>query len=135
MLAGHIDEIGLMVNYISAEGFISVAGIGGVDPNVLPGTRVNVHTKDGVLLGLVGRKPIHLLEDDEPVRLVRVHAFRPFPAAAVVRARSSTQQSVAGVTSVPPRPPTNSASCSSPRRSPMSRRRRSCSRSPRAATN
>jgi putative aminopeptidase FrvX len=65
MLAGHIDEIGLMVNYISAEGFISCAGIGGVDANVLPGTRVNVHTRDGVLLGLIGRKPIHLLEEDE----------------------------------------------------------------------
>jgi endoglucanase len=65
MLAGHIDEIGLMVNYISPEGFISFAGIGGVDANVLPGTRVHVHTRDGVLLGLVGRKPIHCLEDDE----------------------------------------------------------------------
>src|SRR5512142_2163865 len=30
MLAEHIDEIGLMVNYISPEGFISFKGIGGV---------------------------------------------------------------------------------------------------------
>ena len=40
MLAGHIDEIGLMVNYVSAEGFVSFAAIGGVDAAILPGMRV-----------------------------------------------------------------------------------------------
>lgn len=65
MLAGHIDEIGLMVNYITPEGFIAFAAIGGVDAAILPGMRVHVHTKDGVLLGVMGRKPIHLIEEDE----------------------------------------------------------------------
>jgi putative aminopeptidase FrvX len=65
MLAGHIDEIGLMVNYITPEGFIAFAAIGGVDAAILPGMRVQVHTKDGSLLGVMGRKPIHLIEDDE----------------------------------------------------------------------
>ena len=65
MLAGHIDEIGLMVNYITPEGFIAFAAIGGVDAAILPGMRVDVHTTDGPLLGVMGRKPIHLIEDDE----------------------------------------------------------------------
>ncbi len=65
MLAGHIDEIGLMVNYITPEGFIAFSAIGGVDAAILPGMRVQVHTKDGALLGVMGRKPIHLIEDDE----------------------------------------------------------------------
>ncbi len=65
MLAGHIDEVGLMVNYITPEGFIAFSAIGGVDAAVLPGIRVNVHTKDGALLGIMGRKPIHLIEEDE----------------------------------------------------------------------
>jgi endoglucanase len=65
MLAGHIDEIGLMVNYITPEGFIAFSAIGGVDAAILPGSRVQVHTKDGALLGVMGRKPIHLIEDDE----------------------------------------------------------------------
>ncbi len=65
MLAGHIDEIGLMVNYITPEGFIAAAAIGGVDSAILPGMRVRVHTKKGALLGIMGRKPIHLIEDDE----------------------------------------------------------------------
>lgn len=65
MLAGHIDEIGLMVNYITPEGFIAFSAIGGVDAAILPGMRVNVHTKEGALLGIMGRKPIHLIEDEE----------------------------------------------------------------------
>jgi len=65
MIAGHIDEIGMMVNYISDDGFISFSAIGGVDAAILPGMRVNVHTADGVLLGVMGRKPIHLIEQDD----------------------------------------------------------------------
>ncbi len=65
MLAAHMDEIGLMVTYISDEGFLSVAAVGGVDPAILPGMRVDVHAAEGVLRGVVGRKPIHLIEPDE----------------------------------------------------------------------
>ncbi len=65
MLAAHIDEIGLMVTYISDEGFLSIAAVGGVDAAILPGMRVDVHTREGVLRGVVGRKPIHLITPDE----------------------------------------------------------------------
>lgn len=65
MLAAHIDEIGLMVTYISEDGFLSVAAVGGVDAAILPGMRVDVHTREGVLRGVVGRKPIHLITPDE----------------------------------------------------------------------
>ena len=65
MLAGHIDEIGLMVNYITPEGFVAFSAIGGVDAAILPGGRVRVHTKEGAILGVVGRKPIHLIDEDE----------------------------------------------------------------------
>jgi endoglucanase len=65
MLAGHIDEIGMMVNYITSDGYVAFSAIGGVDAAVLPGMRVHVHCSDGPLLGVMGRKPIHLIEDDE----------------------------------------------------------------------
>lgn len=65
MLAAHMDEVGLMVTYVSPEGFLSVASIGGVDAAILPGLRVDVHTATGTLRGVVGRKPIHLIEADE----------------------------------------------------------------------
>lgn len=65
MFAAHMDEIGLMVTYISPEGFLSVSAVGGVDAAILPGMRVDVHAKGGSLRGVVGRKPIHLIQPDE----------------------------------------------------------------------
>ena len=61
MLAGHIDEIGIMVNYITPEGFIAFKAIGGVDAAILPGMRVDVHTKQAACsAACIGRMPIHL---------------------------------------------------------------------------
>lgn len=65
MLAAHMDEIGLMVTYISDEGFLSVAAVGGVDAAILPGMRVDVHAQAKTLRGVVGRKPIHLIDPDD----------------------------------------------------------------------
>lgn len=67
MLSAHMDEIGLMVTYISDEGFLSVSSVGGVDAAILPGMRVDVHASNSMepLRGVVGRKPIHLIEPDE----------------------------------------------------------------------
>lgn len=72
MLAGHIDEIGLMVNYISDEGFISFKAIGGVDAAILPGLRVIVHTASGDYLAVLGRKPIHLIEQEERTNVTKI---------------------------------------------------------------
>jgi putative aminopeptidase FrvX len=73
MLAGHIDEIGLMVSYIMDTGFLAFMSIGGVDEAILPGMRVDVHTKSGVLRGLLGRLPIHLLEEDDRKKVTKMH--------------------------------------------------------------
>jgi putative aminopeptidase FrvX len=64
-VVGHIDEIGLMVTHVDDEGFLWFGGVGGWDPVNLVGQRVELHTRDGVVLGVVGKKPIHLLENDE----------------------------------------------------------------------
>lgn len=73
MLAGHIDEIGLMVTYIMPEGYLAFRSIGGIDEAVLPGMRVHVHTSDGPKLGVLGRLPIHLLEEDERKQVTKMH--------------------------------------------------------------
>ncbi|HUF74664.1 MAG TPA: M42 family metallopeptidase [Longimicrobiales bacterium] len=65
MLAGHIDEIGLQITYIDEEGFLYVAEIGGWDPQVLVGQRVNIMTSSGAVTGVIGKKAIHLIEQDE----------------------------------------------------------------------
>lgn len=72
MLAGHADEIGLMITYIDDKGYLSFTGIGGWDPQVLPGQRVQIQGKDGAVLGVIGRKPIHLLKDDERKKVVKL---------------------------------------------------------------
>jgi putative aminopeptidase FrvX len=64
-VVGHIDEIALLVSHISDKGFLHVVRSGGWDPQVLVGQRVEVLTRDGPVPGVVGRKPIHLLEGDE----------------------------------------------------------------------
>jgi putative aminopeptidase FrvX len=62
MLAGHTDEVGFMVKYISDDGFISFSSIGGVDIHLVPARRVLIHTATGPVLGVVGRKAIHLMD-------------------------------------------------------------------------
>jgi putative aminopeptidase FrvX len=63
MLAGHCDQIGMMIKYINDEGFLAFAAIGGIDAAVLPGLRVTVYGKRGPVNGVIGRKPIHLMRD------------------------------------------------------------------------
>jgi len=72
MLAGHADEIGLMITYIDDNGYLSFAGIGGWDPQVLPGQRVLIQGMTGPILGVIGRKPIHLLEEEERKKVVKI---------------------------------------------------------------
>src|SRR5512146_3473064 len=62
MLDGHIDEIGLIVQYIDDEGFVYVQPIGGWDPQVLVGQRIRFLARGGDVLGVVGKKPIHLIK-------------------------------------------------------------------------
>ena len=64
-VVGHIDEIGLMVTHIDDDGFLRVLGVGGWDPQVLIGQRVELMTKSGPLPGVVGRRAIHLLREDD----------------------------------------------------------------------
>jgi endoglucanase len=60
MLAGHIDEIGLMVNHVDDEGFVYFSAIGGWDPEIVVGQRVEILTRSGPIPGVIGKKPIHL---------------------------------------------------------------------------
>ena len=65
MLAGHCDQIGLMVKYIDENGFLFVVSIGGIDPTVLPGSRVVVHSSHGPVDGVIGRKPVHVIKPED----------------------------------------------------------------------
>src|SRR3954468_3410172 len=62
---GHIDEIGLIVHHIDDDGFLWFTGVGGWDPIILVGQRVEISTRDGRVPGVVGKKPIHLMKEDD----------------------------------------------------------------------
>jgi putative aminopeptidase FrvX len=73
MLAGHVDEISLMVNTINTNGFIHFVAVGGVDTAVLGGQRVVVHGAKGPIPGVIGRKAIHLMEESERGKPYAMH--------------------------------------------------------------
>jgi endoglucanase len=64
-VVGHIDEIGLIVHHIDDDGFLWFTGLGGWDPVILVGQRVDVCAREGHIPGVVGKKPIHLLKEEE----------------------------------------------------------------------
>lgn len=65
MFSGHVDEIGVIVSYIDDGGMAYLQNLGGWDTQVLVGQRLRFLGVKGEVLGVVGRKPIHLLEGDE----------------------------------------------------------------------
>ena len=65
MLAGHIDEIGLQITHIDEGGFLFFDEIGGWDSQVLVGQRVLVLGEKEGITGVIGKKPIHLLQKEE----------------------------------------------------------------------
>ena len=70
LLAGHMDEIGLMVKTISKEGYIQFAKLGGIDDRVLLAQKVMVYTEKGPLHGIIGSKPPHIQKEDERKRVI-----------------------------------------------------------------
>jgi endoglucanase len=74
-VVGHIDEIGVAVTHIDENGFLWFVSIGGWDPQILVGQRVEIRTRDGIVPGVVGRKPIHLLEADQRKKVVELKSL------------------------------------------------------------
>jgi putative aminopeptidase FrvX len=64
-VVGHIDEIGLHISHIEDDGYLRFGQVGGWDAGVLIGQRVQLRTRNGDIVGLIGRKPIHLLKDED----------------------------------------------------------------------
>ena len=72
MLAGHTDEIGLLISKITEEGYLFFNMIGGWDNQVLPGQRVRIKGDEREIFGVIGRKPVHLLGEQEKKNVVKV---------------------------------------------------------------
>jgi endoglucanase len=75
MLDAHIDEIGMMIKYVDDKGFLYVQQIGGVDPALVVGKRVRIHTAKGDVLGIVGSTPIHLQDRSKERKVPKLHEY------------------------------------------------------------
>ncbi len=71
MLAGHADQIGLLVSHIDDRGFLNIQTVGGWDPQQLIGQHVQIWNEQGCVPGVISRKPIHLLEESERSTVVK----------------------------------------------------------------
>src|SRR6201989_821031 len=71
-IVGPIDEIGLIVTHIDDDGFLRFTGVGGWDTQILVGQRLVLSTRDGVVPGVIGKKPIHLLKDEERKKVAEI---------------------------------------------------------------
>lgn len=65
MLAGHCDQIALMIQHIDENGFLYVQPIGGWDMQILLGQHLSVWGRNGAINGVLSRKATHLLTNEE----------------------------------------------------------------------
>ncbi len=72
LLAGHVDQIGLVVTHIDDKGFLYAKPIGGWDPQQLIGQRMTVWAKSGAIPAVIARKAIHLLNEEERKKVVKL---------------------------------------------------------------
>jgi endoglucanase len=72
LVMGHIDEIGLIVTHVDDDGFAWFAEVGGWDAQILVGQRVVVQTREGPVRGVVGRKPVHLLREEDRKKVAAI---------------------------------------------------------------
>jgi len=73
MLAGHIDELGLQVSYINKEGYLYFNTIGGHDRIMIPGRRVIISTDTGPVLGVTGKRAVHMMDEADRKKVPEIH--------------------------------------------------------------
>lgn len=63
MLEAHCDEIGMIVQHITDEGYVFINKLGGSDSTIARAKRVFIHSRDGIVAGVVGNTAIHLQDN------------------------------------------------------------------------
>jgi putative aminopeptidase FrvX len=73
MLAGHMDELGLIITYVSKDGFLYFDTIGGHDRSVISGRRVVIATARGPVKGVTGKRAVHLMDEEDRKKVPKIH--------------------------------------------------------------
>lgn len=75
LITAHLDEIGLIATVIEDDGAVRFSRVGGVDPRILPGSRVMVHTEEGPMLGIIGALSPHLMTEEDRKKNYKMEAL------------------------------------------------------------
>jgi len=73
MLAGHMDELGLIITFVNKDGFLYFDTIGGHDLSVISGRRVIIQTAHGPVKGVTGKRAIHLMDEEDRKKVPKKH--------------------------------------------------------------
>lgn len=73
MLAGHMDELGLIIRYIDEKGFIYFDTLGGHDRVMISGRRVTILNAKGEVKGVTGKRAVHLMDADDRKKAPEIH--------------------------------------------------------------
>ena len=71
MISAHMDEVGLMVRYVTTEGYVKVQTLGGWLDQALIGQKWQILTSQGPVLGVSGIKTPHVMSMEERSRLIK----------------------------------------------------------------
>lgn len=75
MIDAHMDEVGFIVTSVTSEGCLKLAPVGGFDSRIVPGKKIRVRGKKGVIPGVVGICPVHLSKgSDKAVKVPELFA-------------------------------------------------------------
>ncbi len=72
MVVGHMDEIGFMVKEITDDGYIKFLPLGGWWGHVALGQRMRIITSKGPVIGVVGSRPPHILEQSQREKVLEI---------------------------------------------------------------
>ncbi|WP_404422341.1 M20/M25/M40 family metallo-hydrolase [Nibricoccus sp. IMCC34717] len=73
MLAGHLDELGLIITFVNNDGYLYFDTIGGHDRIMIPGRRVIIQTALGPIKGVTGKRAIHLMDEADRKKVPEIH--------------------------------------------------------------
>jgi putative aminopeptidase FrvX len=93
MIAAHMDEIGLAVSHVDDDGFIKFVSVGGFFDPIVLGQRVLIHGQGGkILAGVVGARPIHLMDAEERKKMPKLKEM--FVDCGATSAQNATELGV-----------------------------------------
>lgn len=73
MIAGHMDEVGMIVTKITDDGYLRFQTIGGWWSQVMLAQQMHITTSENkVILGVIGSKPPHILSEEERKNPVKI---------------------------------------------------------------